>query len=77
MDKKRKKTFISYVFLLALMVITVYLVLKSLDISMLSNVIVIVKETIIRIIVFLGLLVIQILTVLKMCKISILISITT
>lgn len=39
MDKKRKKTFISYVFLLALMVITVYLVLKSLDISMLSNVI--------------------------------------
>ena len=39
MDKKRKKTFISYVFLLALMVITVNLVLKSLDISMLSNVI--------------------------------------
>lgn len=39
MDKKKKKTLISYGFLVALMSITVYLVLKSLDISMLSNVI--------------------------------------
>ena len=35
MDNKKKKTFIRYVFLLALMGVTVYLVLKSLDISML------------------------------------------
>lgn len=44
MDNKKKKTFIRYVFLLALMGVTVYLVLKSLDISMLSSVIAMVKK---------------------------------
>lgn len=44
MDKKRKKTFLRYIFLLCLMVVTVYLVLKSLDISMLSSVITMVKK---------------------------------
>ena len=39
MKNKGKKTFLRYAFLLILMMITVYLVLKSLDISMLSNVI--------------------------------------
>ena len=44
MDNKKKKTFLRYVFLLCLMVITIYLVLKSLDISMLSSVIAMVKK---------------------------------
>ena len=44
MDNKKKKTFIRYVFLLALMGVTVYLVLKSLDISMLTSVIAMVKK---------------------------------
>ncbi len=44
MGNKKKKTFLRYVFLLCLMVVTVYLVLKSLDISMLSSVIGMVKE---------------------------------
>lgn len=44
MDNKRKKTFLRYVFLLCLMIVTVYLVLKSLDISMLSSVITMVKK---------------------------------
>ena len=44
MDNKKKKTFIRYVFLLALMGVTVYLVLKSLDISMLSSGIAMVKK---------------------------------
>lgn len=41
---KKNKTFLSYVFLLCLMVMTVFLVFKSLDISMLSNVISMVKK---------------------------------
>ena len=44
MDNKRKKTFLRYAFLLGLMIITVYLVLKSLDISTLSDVIAMVKK---------------------------------
>ena len=44
MDNKRNKTFLRYAFLLGLMVITVYLVLKSLDISKLSSVITMVKK---------------------------------
>ena len=44
MDKKRNKTFTEIWFLIALMVITVYLVLKSLDISMLSSVITMVNK---------------------------------
>lgn len=44
MDNKKKKTFLRYAFLLCLMIVTVYLVLKSLDISMLSNVITMVKK---------------------------------
>ena len=44
MDNKRKKTFLRYVFLLCLMLITIYLVLKSLDISKLSSVITMVKK---------------------------------
>lgn len=44
MDNKKKKTFLRYVFLLCLMAITIYLVLKSLDISMLSSVIAMVKK---------------------------------
>ena len=44
MYNKKKKTFLRYVFLLCLMAVTIYLVLKSLDISMLSSVIVMVKK---------------------------------
>lgn len=44
MDNKKKKTFLRYVFLLCLMVGTIYLVLKSLDISMLSSVITMVNK---------------------------------
>lgn len=44
MDNKKKKTFLRYSFLLCLMIVTVYLVLKSLDISKLSNVITMVKK---------------------------------
>lgn len=44
MDRKKKKTFMRYAFLLTLMAVTIYLVLKSLDISMLSNVISMVKK---------------------------------
>ena len=44
MDNKKKKTLLRYVFLLCLMVVTVYLVLKSLDINMLSSVIAMVKK---------------------------------
>ena len=44
MDNKKKKTLLRYVFLLCLMLVTVYLVLKSLDINMLSSVIAMVKK---------------------------------
>ena len=44
MDNKEKKTLLRYIFLLGLMVTTIYLVLKSLDISMLSSVIAMVKK---------------------------------
>ena len=44
MNNKKKKTFLRYSFLLCLMILTVYLVLKSLDISKLSNVITMVKK---------------------------------
>ncbi len=44
MNNKNKKTFLRYLFLVSLMVITVYLVLKSLDISMLSSVIKMVQK---------------------------------
>ncbi len=44
MYNKKNKTFLRYVFLLLLMIITTYLVLKSLDMSMLSHVIQIVNK---------------------------------
>lgn len=44
MDNKKNKTFLRYAFLLCLMIATIYLVLKSLDISMLSNIITMVKK---------------------------------
>ena len=44
MDNKKNKTFLRYAFLICLMVATIYLVLKSLDISMLSNIITMVKK---------------------------------
>lgn len=44
MKNKNNKTFLRYLFLVSLMVITVYLVLKSLDISMLSSVVGMVRK---------------------------------
>lgn len=44
MDNKRKKTFLRYAFLLCLMLVTIYLVLRSLDMSMLSDVVAMVKK---------------------------------
>lgn len=44
MDNKRKKTFLRYLFLLCLMIGTIYLVVINLDISMLSSVIAMVKK---------------------------------
>lgn len=44
MGSKNKKTFLRYIFLIVLMIVTVYLVIRSLDISMLSSVITMVKK---------------------------------
>lgn len=44
MGSKNKKTFLRYIFLIALMAITIYLVIRSLDISTLSSVITMVQK---------------------------------